>query len=90
MSTVDRLRKIILRLKNLGLEQVELSKITRFKVGLSELTGHMAVQPAGTIFEGYVTVVKNLADAFFPDSKLSEQKQSVYSISDERPIKRCK
>ena len=50
MSAVDRLRKIILWLKNLGQEQTELSKITRlkerFKVErLSELTGHMAVQP---------------------------------------------
>ena len=32
---------------------------------LSELTGHMTVQPAGTSFEGCVTVVKNLANAFF-------------------------
>ena len=38
----------------------------------------------------YVTVVKNLADAFFPNSKLSGQKKSVYSISDDRLVKRCK
>ena len=96
MSAVDRLRKIILRLKNLGQEQTELSKITRFKKGLkverlSELTGHMAVQPAGITIEGYyVTVVKSLADASFPAVKLSEQKMSVNSISDERPVKKCK
>ena len=45
MSAVDRLRKVILLLKNLGQEQTELSKITRLKEGLkverlSELTGH--------------------------------------------------
>ena len=96
MSAVDRLRKIILRLKNLGQEQTELSKITRLKEGLkvgkrlSELTGHKAVQPAGITFEGYATVVKNLADAFIPTGKISEQKQSVNLISDVRPAKRCK
>ena len=35
-------------------------------------------------------MVKNLADAFFLNSKLSEQKQSVNSISDDRPVNRCK
>ena len=47
----------------------------------------MTVQPAGTTFDGFVTVVKNLADAFFPIGKQSKQKQSGNSILDERPIK---
>ena len=47
----------------------------------------MAVQPAGTSFEEDVTVVKNLADAFLPMSKLSEEMQSVNSVSG--PAKKC-
>ena len=48
---------IILLLKNIGQEQTKLSKITRLEEGLkverlSELKGHLAVQPAGTTFEG--------------------------------------
>ena len=83
MSQVDRVQKIILRLKNLGQEQI-LSKIRRLNEGLkvkrlSDLTEHMAVQPAGTTFERYVTVIKNLADAFFPIANYRNRSSRLFN-----------
>ena len=73
MSAMDRLRKILLWLKNLGQEQIELSKMTRLKEGekvdrIFELTWNTA-----TSFERHVTVEKNLADVYFVNCKASKQ-----------------
>ena len=84
MSAVDRLRKIILRCKNLGQEQTELSKIIRPIEGLrverlSGQTGHMTVQPAGTRFEGYVSNCGNEpSQCFFSKQQTIWNRSSWY------------
>ena len=69
MSAVDRLRKIT-AIKEpstrtvIVIEDYKIKRSLRVE-RLSGLTGHIAVQPSRKYFEGYETVVKNLADAFF-------------------------
>lgn len=59
-----------------------ISKLER----IEELAGHLAVQPARTNFEGYVTAVKNLADVFFPNSEVSDL---IFQTND-RPVIKCR